>query len=51
MFRSLQNVQPSHLLDRQLFDFAAIGAPGPAPGSGKEAFDQEEEFSTFSEPK
>ncbi len=31
LFRSLQNVVPSHLADTRLFDFAALGRDGPAP--------------------
>lgn len=42
IFRSLSDVRPSHLLDRGLFDFAAIVADGtPTPG-GDRAFDPED---------
>jgi tRNA 2-thiocytidine biosynthesis protein TtcA len=41
ILRSLQNASPSHLLDRTLFDFGAVGASGsPAPG-GDKAFDNQ----------
>ena len=46
IFRALQNVSPSHLLDRQLFDFAAVHATGEAPVDGDKAFDPE----TYAEP-
>ena len=51
IFRGLQNVIPSHLLDRELFDFAALRAAGTASEDGDHAFDSEEEFSTFADPK
>jgi len=35
----IQNVQPSHLLDRALYDFAAVAATGIAPEDGDRAFD------------
>lgn len=35
----IQNVQPSHLLDRALYDFAAVVATGIAPEDGDRAFD------------
>jgi tRNA 2-thiocytidine biosynthesis protein TtcA len=50
IFRSLQDVRPSHLLDRGLFDFAAVAATGSVGENGIEgdrAFDPEI-FSTFS---
>jgi tRNA 2-thiocytidine biosynthesis protein TtcA len=39
MFTALQNVVPSHLMDRQLHDFAAITATGQADPQGDKAFD------------
>ncbi len=47
IFNSLQRVNPSHLLDRSLFDFAGVAATGVASADGDKAFDQDEEFSTF----
>lgn len=42
IFRSIQNVAPSHLLDRKLFDFAVVKADGSANADGDKAFDAEE---------
>ncbi|MBL8522597.1 MAG: tRNA 2-thiocytidine(32) synthetase TtcA [Betaproteobacteria bacterium] len=46
IFRSLQNIAPSHLLDRGLFDFAGVKADGTAHAEGRinldTAFDAEE---------
>ncbi len=39
MFTALQNVVPSHLMDRHLHDFAAITATGQADPQGDKAFD------------
>jgi tRNA 2-thiocytidine biosynthesis protein TtcA len=39
MFRALSNLTPSHLLDRKLFDFGAVGASSPLSGEGDKAFD------------
>lgn len=38
---SLQNARPSHLLDRALFDFAAVRATGEPVAGGDVAFDSE----------
>jgi len=51
IFRSLQNVQPSHLLDPKLFDFGALAASGPGLETSAEASESEAEFTTFSDPK
>jgi tRNA 2-thiocytidine biosynthesis protein TtcA len=42
IFRSLQNITPSHLLDRSLFDFAGVRADGDACADGDIAFDAED---------
>jgi tRNA 2-thiocytidine biosynthesis protein TtcA len=41
MFTALQNVVPSHLMDRQLHDFSAVRATGQADPQGDKAFDPE----------
>ena len=41
MFTALQNVVPSHLMDRQLHNFAEIRATGQADPQGDKAFDPE----------
>jgi tRNA 2-thiocytidine biosynthesis protein TtcA len=41
MFRSLQDVVPSHLADTRLFDFAGLQAPGAPVESGDLVFDEE----------
>ena len=51
IFRSLQDVRPSHLLDRTLFDFAAVAATGRPSMDGDKAFDLEREFTTFASPE
>jgi tRNA 2-thiocytidine biosynthesis protein TtcA len=38
MLTSIQNARPSHLLDRNLFDFAAVSATGVAAASDQESF-------------
>lgn len=42
IFNSLQRVVPSHLLDRNLFDFPAVAAGGVAAEDGDKAFDAED---------
>jgi hypothetical protein len=39
IFSALSKVTRSHLLDRQLFDFAAVRATGAPPAEGDTAFD------------
>ncbi|HSN40926.1 MAG TPA: tRNA 2-thiocytidine(32) synthetase TtcA [Burkholderiales bacterium] len=41
---AIQNVVPSHLLDRALFDFGAVAATGDVPLEGDRAFDPPEKF-------
>ena len=41
---SIQNVQSSHLMDRNLFDFSALAATGLPSGDGDKAIDMQEEF-------
>jgi tRNA 2-thiocytidine biosynthesis protein TtcA len=41
MLTALQNVVPSHLMDRQLFPFETIEATGVADEDGDKAFDEE----------
>jgi len=40
MLNALGNVKPSHLLDRQLFEFAAVKATGLEDAEGDKAFDE-----------
>ncbi len=47
IFRSLQNVKPSHLLDRELVDFAGLAATGIAAADGDRAFDAQDKFDVF----
>jgi tRNA 2-thiocytidine biosynthesis protein TtcA len=42
IFNSLQRVSLSHLLDRSLFDFAAVAPTGAASAGGDKAFDSED---------
>ena len=41
MFSALQNVVPSHLMDRKRYDFAGLKATGEADADGDLAFDSE----------
>lgn len=41
MFSALQNIVPSHLMDRSLFPFETIRATGEASDDGDKAFDEE----------
>ena len=54
IFRSMQNIAPSHMLDRGLFDFGNVQAGGTADDggdvSGDKAFDVEEFAEQFVEP-
>jgi len=42
LFRSLQNIVPSHLADTRLYDFAGLKPTGQADPEGDHAFDPEE---------
>ena len=46
-YNALQDVRPSHLMDRKLFDFAGLTADGRVPEEGDKAFDREDEFNLF----
>ncbi len=46
MFRALQNVVPSHLMDSALFDFKGVKANGVADAAGDIAFDEDESCAT-----
>jgi tRNA 2-thiocytidine biosynthesis protein TtcA len=41
VFNALANVVPTHLMDRQLFDFVGLRPNGVADANGDTAFDQE----------
>ena len=49
IFRSMQNIAPSHMLDRGLFDFNSVIAEGFADDAGDKAFDVEEFAEQFVE--
>ena len=40
MLTAMQNIKPSHMLDRELFDFKAVFATGQADPNGDKAFDE-----------
>jgi len=42
MVRALSDIVPSHMMDRKLFDFAAVRAAGEAAAEGDKAFDREQ---------
>jgi tRNA 2-thiocytidine biosynthesis protein TtcA len=44
IFNALTRVTPSHLLDRELFDFAAVAATGFASPDGDKAIDPQDDF-------
>ena len=44
MLHSLHNVRPSHLMDRELFDFSAVYATGATIEDGDQAVDTAHEF-------
>jgi len=46
MFRALQNVVPSHLMDGDLFDFKGVMATGAPDAAGDIAFDDDETCAT-----
>jgi tRNA 2-thiocytidine biosynthesis protein TtcA len=50
IFNSLQRVAPSHLLDRNLYDFPAVTAGGMAVEGGDKAFDMEDFSSVAAAP-
>ncbi|HSD54697.1 MAG TPA: tRNA 2-thiocytidine(32) synthetase TtcA, partial [Burkholderiales bacterium] len=46
IFNALTRVEPSHLLDRALFDFDTVAASGTAPSNGDEALDPEKDLTS-----
>ena len=50
IFRSMQNIAPSHMLDRGLFNFENVIADGNADEAGDKAFDVDEFAEQFVEP-
>ncbi len=50
IFRAMQNIAPSHLLDRGLFDFGEVKANGTVDECGDKAFDVEDFAEQFVEP-
>ena len=51
IFRGMQNVRSSHLMDRSLFDFMAVAATGAASADGDKAFDLQEDYPLFPDSK
>lgn len=47
IFNSLASVVPSHLLDREQFDFSALAPQGKAPRQAGELFDKQDKFAPF----
>lgn len=43
--RAMKNIVPSHMLDRELFDFVGVAATGEAEAAGDIAFDEDSELS------
>ena len=41
MFRAMQNITPSHMLDRELYDFDAVSRQNAPVDNGDIAFDSE----------
>jgi tRNA 2-thiocytidine biosynthesis protein TtcA len=44
IFNALTRIEPSHLLDRQMFDFGAVAASGVASHNGDKAIDSQVDF-------
>ena len=44
IFNALTRIEPSHLLDRQMFDFGAVAASGVASHNGDKAIDSQADF-------
>ena len=43
LFHAMGNIVPSHMMDRQLFDFTGLKATGVADAAGDRAFDDDED--------
>lgn len=50
MFTALQNVVPSHLMDRRHYGFAALQATGEVNPEGDKAFDKDDDGLVFAPP-
>ena len=46
LFHAMGNIVPSHMMDRQLFDFTGLQATGVADAAGDRAFDDDESCAT-----